>query len=283
LTAINRDNRDPTRFEPRFFCVSVGDGCRLSNQTAGERVVKLAGKKALVTGGSRGIGAGIVKVLAAEGADVAFTYKANKDAAQTVCSRIDRLSRTCFALKADSSDPDTLGKAVDNAAEQLGGLDIFVSNAGALMFKPIDEFTLEDFDKIVALDLRAAFVGSKAALSHLPKGGRIIFISSNIADYAALPTTAFYAMVKAGLLGLCKGMARDLGPRGITVNSVHPGPIATEANPEDGQYSKDLKRLMATPRFGKPEDVGALVAFLASPEAGFISGTAHHVDNGFTA
>jgi 3-oxoacyl-[acyl-carrier protein] reductase len=245
--------------------------------------VKLAGKKALVTGGSRGIGAGIAKVLAAEGADVAITYKSNEDAAQEVCSRIERHRRTCVALKADSSDPDALGKAVDQAADKLDGLDIFVSNAGALMFKPIDEFTLKDFDDIVALDLRAAFVGSKAALAHLPKGGRIIFISSNIADYAALPATAFYSMVKAGLLGLCKGMARDLGPRGITVNSVHPGPIATEANPEDGQYSKDLKRLMATPRFGKPEDVGALVAFLASPEANFVSGTAHHVDNGFTA
>jgi 3-oxoacyl-[acyl-carrier protein] reductase len=245
--------------------------------------MKLAGKKALVTGGSRGIGAGIVKVLAAEGADVAFTYKSNEDAAHAVCGHVKRLARKCLAIMANSSDPDALTKAVNNAGDQLGGLDIFVSSAGALMFKPIDEFTLEDFEEIVNLDLRAAFVGSKAALAHLAKGGRIIFISSNIADYAALPTTAFYAMVKAGLDGLCKGMARDLGPRGITVNSVHPGPIDTDANSQDGQYSKDLKRLMATPSFGKPEDVGALVAFLASPDARFVSGTAHHVDNGFTA
>ena len=245
--------------------------------------MELEGKKALVTGASRGIGAGIVKVLSKEGADVAFTYKSNADAARTVASGVEDLGRKCIALKADSSDPDALTEAVAKSADRLGGLDIFVSNAGALLFKPIEDFTLKDFEDIVALDLRAAFVGSKAALAHLPRGGRIIFISSNIADYAALPTTAFYAMVKAGLLGLCKGMARDLGPKGITVNSVHPGPIATDANPEDGQYSKDLKRLMATPRFGKPEDVGALVAFLASPAAGFISGTAHHVDNGFTA
>jgi NAD(P)-dependent dehydrogenase (short-subunit alcohol dehydrogenase family) len=114
-------------------------------------------------------------------------------------------------------------------------------------------------------------------------GGRIIFISSNIADYAALPTTSFYAMVKSGLDGLCKGMARDLGPKGITVNSVHPGPISTDANPENGQYSEDLKRLMVTPRYGTPADVGALVAFLASPQSSFISGSIHHVDNGFTA
>jgi 3-oxoacyl-[acyl-carrier protein] reductase len=245
--------------------------------------MKLAGKKAMVTGGSRGIGAGIVTTLAAEGADVGFTYKTNRDAAHVVCGELERLGRRCVAVKADSADAPALAQTVDHIASALGGLDIFVSSAGALLFKPIDEFTLEDFEDIVALDLRAAFVGAKAALAHLPRGGRIIVISSNIADYAALPTTAFYAMVKAGLDGLCKGMARDLGPRGITVNSVHPGPINTDANPEDGEYSDALKKLMATPRFGKPEDVGALVAFLASPQAGFVSGTVHHVDNGFTA
>jgi 3-oxoacyl-[acyl-carrier protein] reductase len=246
-------------------------------------MTKLTGKKAMVTGGSRGIGAGIVKALAIEGADVGFTYKTNNGAARQVAEEMKALGRSCVSVKADSADAALLEQAVDRIARELGGLDIFVSSAGALIFKPIHEFTLQDFEDIVALDLRAAFVGAKAALSHLPTGGRIIVISSNIADYAALPTTAFYAMVKAGLDGLCKGMARDLGPRGITVNSVHPGPINTDANPENGQYSGDLKRLMATPRFGKPDDVGALVAFLASPQAGFISGTIHHVDNGFTA
>lgn len=244
---------------------------------------RLVGKKAMVTGGSRGIGAGIVKVLAAEGADVGFTYRSNETAAQATRKEVEQLGRRCLALMADSADPRALPRAVDEIAAGLRGLDIFVSSAGALLFKPIEEFTVEEFEEIVSLDLRAAFVGAKAALAHLPQGGRIIVISSNIADYAALPTTAFYAMVKAGLDGLCKGMARDLGPRGITVNAVHPGPIATDANPEDGPYSEALKKLMATPRFGRPEDVGALVAFLASPQAGFISGTAHHVDNGFTA
>lgn len=244
---------------------------------------RLAGKKAMVTGGSRGIGAGIVRVLAAEGAEVGFTYLSNEGAAQATRKAVEGLGRRCVNFKADSADPRALAQAVDDIANRLGGLDIFVSSAGALLFKPIDEFTLQEFEAIVALDLRAAFVGVKAALSHLQEGGRIIVISSNIADYAALPTTAFYAMVKAGLDGLCKGMARDLGPRGITVNSVHPGPIDTEANPQDGQYSESLKKLMATPRYGRPEDVGALVAFLASPQAGFMSGTVHHVDNGFTA
>jgi 3-oxoacyl-[acyl-carrier protein] reductase len=246
-------------------------------------MISLTGKKAMVTGGGRGIGAGIVKRLAEAGAAVGFTYRSNEDAASTVCREVQAQGGRATAFKADSSDSAQLARAVARVADELGGLDIFVSSAGALLFKPIDEFTLQDFDAIVALDLRAAFVGSKAALAHLQEGGRIVFISSNIADYAALPTTAFYSMVKAGLDGLCKGMARDLGPKGITVNSVHPGPIDTDANPQDGQYSEDLKRLMATPRFGKPADVGALVAFLASPEASFITGSIHHVDNGFTA
>ena len=246
-------------------------------------MITLAGKTALVTGGSRGIGAGIVQVLAARGADVGFTYKGHKDAAESVRKQVATLGRRCVNVRADSTDADALSNAVHSVAEKLGALDIFVSSAGALLFKPIDQFTLQDFEDIVALDLRAAFVGSKAALQHLPEGGRIIFISSNIADYAALPTTGFYSMVKSGLDGLCKGMARDLGPRKITVNSVHPGPIDTDANPQDGQYSQDLKKLMASPQYGRPEDVGAVVAFLASAEAQFITGAIYNVDNGFTA
>jgi 3-oxoacyl-[acyl-carrier protein] reductase len=246
-------------------------------------MANLTGKKSMVTGGSRGIGAGIVRTLAAAGAEVGFTYHSREDSATALCREIDARGGHAIALKADSSHPEQLTRAVDAVAKTLGGLDIFVSSAGALLFKHIDEFTLGDFEGIVSLDLRAAFVGSQAALEHLPEGGRILFISSNIADYAALPMTALYSMVKAGLDGLCKGMARDLGPKGITVNSVHPGPIDTDANPDDGPYSADLKCRMATPRFGKPADVGALVAFLASPEAAFITGSIHNVDNGFTA
>jgi 3-oxoacyl-[acyl-carrier protein] reductase len=246
-------------------------------------MANLTGKKAMVTGGSRGIGAGIVKRLAEGGAAVGFTYQSREDAATALSREVEARGGRAISLKADSSDATQLSRAVDKIAGSLGGLDIFVSSAGALLFKPIEQFTIKDFDAIVSLDLRAAFVGSKAALAHLPEGGRIIFISSNIADYAALPMTSLYSMVKAGLDGLCKGMARDLGPNGITVNSVHPGPIHTDANPEDGPYSADLKRLMATPDFGSPADVGALVAFLASPEASFITGSIHHVDNGFTA
>jgi 3-oxoacyl-[acyl-carrier protein] reductase len=243
----------------------------------------LADKTAFVTGGGRGIGAGIVRKLAAAGADVAFTYRQQTDAAEGVAREVRALGRKALTSKADSGDPEALVGAIDRAAKALGRIDIFVSSAGVLLFKPLEEFSFADFEHIVAVDLRAAFVGSKAALPHMRRGGRIIFISSNIADYAALPMTAFYSMVKSGLDGLMKGMARDLGPKGITVNSVHPGPIATDANPPDGPFSKPLKALMATPRFGTPADVGSLVAFLASEEAGFISGAEHRVDNGFTA
>jgi 3-oxoacyl-[acyl-carrier protein] reductase len=246
-------------------------------------ITMLSGKKALVTGGSRGIGAGIVRSLASEGADVCFTYHARRDAAEQVVRELEGRSKRALAIQADSSDPDALNAAVERAAKALGRIDIFVSSAGMLLFKPIEQFTLDDFERIVAIDLRAAFLGSKAALRHMGKGGRIIFISSNIADYAALPTTALYAMVKCGLDGLMKGMARDLGPKGITVNTVHPGPIATDANPADGQYSQQLKAFMATPEYGAPSDVGTLVAFLASEGARFASGASYRIDNGFTA
>jgi 3-oxoacyl-[acyl-carrier protein] reductase len=243
----------------------------------------LSGKKALVTGGSRGIGAGIVRSLASQGADVCLTYRERRDAAEEIVRELEDGGTQALAIRADSGDPDALTESVQRAAKALGRIDIFVSSAGMLLFKPIEEFTLDDFQHIVAVDLRAAFVGSKAALRHMGQGGRIIFVSSNIADYAALPTTALYAMVKCGLDGLMKGMARDLGPKGITVNSVHPGPIATDANPSDGQYSQQLKAFMATPRFGQPSDVGNLVAFLASEAAQFASGATYRIDNGFTA
>jgi 3-oxoacyl-[acyl-carrier protein] reductase len=151
---------------------------------------QLVGRKAIVTGGSRGIGAGIVRSLAEDGADIGFTYLKDRGAAEALLDEVESSGRRAAALQADSSDPQALTKAVDRLADKLTGLDIFVSSAGALMFKPVDQFSVEEFDKIVSLDLRAAFVGSQAALKHFGSSGRIIFISSNIADYAALPTTA---------------------------------------------------------------------------------------------
>jgi 3-oxoacyl-[acyl-carrier protein] reductase len=244
---------------------------------------RLTGKKALVTGGSRGIGAAIVDRLEGEEAAVAFTFRTHQadDANHSKKSLGEK--RNHLAIQADSGDPEALRRAVDTAVAKLGGIDIFVSNAGTLLFKPIEQFTLEDFNHIVAVDLRAAYVGSKAVLSHMRDGGRIVFVSSNIADHAALPMTSLYSMAKSGLDGLCKGMARDLGPKGITVNTVHPGPINTDANPENGPYSEKLKSLMATPKYGRPEDVAGLVAYLVSDEASFASGAAYKIDNAFTA
>jgi 3-oxoacyl-[acyl-carrier protein] reductase len=244
---------------------------------------RLSKKVALVTGGSRGIGAGIVRRLAREQADVAFTFLKADDAADKVVADVRAAGRRGLSIQADNASPDALVGAVDRTVAQLGRLDILVCSAGMLHFKSIDDFTVADFDRMIAVDLRAAFVASRAAIRHLRDGGRIIFISSNIASLAALPMTSLYAMVKSGLVGLAKGMARDLGPHGITVNVVQPGPIATDANPPDGPYGDNLRALMATPTFGSPDDVAGLVAYLASEEARFATGSVFTIDNGFTA
>jgi 3-oxoacyl-[acyl-carrier protein] reductase len=246
-------------------------------------VSHLTDKVVLVTGGSRGIGAAIVERMAREHADVAFTYRKAKDRADAMAAKVKEAGRRSLAIRADSANPGELTAAVQRTASELGRIDVLVSSAGMLLFKPIDQFTLEDFDSIIATDLRAAFVASKAALEHLPRGGRIIIVGSNIAHYAALPTTSFYSMVKSGLVGLAKGMARDLGPRGITVNVVQPGPIDTEANPSNGQYGDQLRAFMATPQYGSGRDVAGLVAYLASEESQFATGGVFTIDNGFTA
>jgi len=253
------------------------------NNKEASTVSRLSGKVALVTGGSRGIGASIVKRLAREKADVAFTFLKENDAADSVVKQAGTNGNRVIAMRADSGNARELTKAVESVAKEFGRIDILVSSAGAFLFKPIDEVSDQDFDHMVAVDLKAAFVASRAALKHMYDGGRIIFISSNIADFAALATTSIYSMVKAGLDGLAKGMARDLGPRGINVNTVHPGPIKTDGNPEDSPYAKDLRSFMVTPEFGEPDDVAAMVAFLVSPEAKFATGAAFVIDHGFTA
>jgi 3-oxoacyl-[acyl-carrier protein] reductase len=254
-----------------------------ANEATSSVTSRLTGKVALVTGGSRGIGAGIVKRLVSENADVAFTFLKESKAADKVVQEVSSGGRKVLALQADSGDARALAAAVDEVARKFGRIDIFVSSAGVLLFKPIDAFTDEDFDRMVAVDLKAAFIASRAAIKHMRSGGRIVFISSNIADLAALPTTALYSMAKAGLDGLAKGMARDLGPRGITVNTVHPGPIKTDANPENSPYANDLRSFMVTPNYGEPADVAAMVAFLVSPEAKFATGASFVIDHGFTA
>jgi 3-oxoacyl-[acyl-carrier protein] reductase len=254
-----------------------------TNNEEARAISRLSGKVALVTGGSRGIGAGIVKRLAREKADVAFTFLKEKKAANSVVKEVSSEGGRAIAIQADSGSARELTNAVEKVAKEFGHIDILVSSAGAFLFKPVDKVSDEEFDHMVAVDLKAAFIASRTALKHMSDGGRIVFVSSNIADFAALATTSIYSMVKAGLDGLAKGMARDLGPRGITVNTVHPGPIETDGNPKDSPYAKDLRSFMVTPQFGEPADVAAMVAFLVSPEAKFATGAAFVIDHGFTA
>jgi 3-oxoacyl-[acyl-carrier protein] reductase len=244
---------------------------------------KLAGKVALVTGGSRGIGAAIARRLARDGADVALTYLSGADDAQHVLADIGATGRQGFAIRADSADPQALRAAVERAAAELGALDILVNNAGVFIAKPLDALTLDDFDRTIAVNTRAAFVAAQAAARHMGKGGRIISIGGNLAERVPGPELSLYSLSKAALVGLTKGLARDLGPRGITVNLVHPGSTDTEMNPADGPSADAQRSLMAIPRYGEPKDVAGLVAWLASEEGRFITGTAFTIDGGANA
>ncbi|MGX9426099.1 MULTISPECIES: SDR family NAD(P)-dependent oxidoreductase [Bradyrhizobium] len=243
----------------------------------------LQGKRALVTGASRGIGAAIARRLAADGANVAITYERSADKAQAVVAEIERLGRRGFAIKANSADAAAVKTAVDQAAEALGGLDILVNNAGIFRGGPIDELSLEDIDATLAVNVRAVVVGSQAAAAHMGEGGRIISIGSNLATQVPGPGMSLYSMSKSALIAWTKGLARDLGGRGITVNIVHPGSTDTDMNPAEGEQAAAQRARMAIPRYGKAEDVAALVAFVAGPEGRSINGTELTIDGGANA
>ena len=241
---------------------------------------RLAGKRALVTGGSRGIGAAIARRLAAEGADVALTYERSADKAGAVVKEIEALGRQGFAIAADSADPAAVTRAVDEAAKALGGLDILVNNAGIFRGGPVADWSLADIDATLAVNVRAVVLASQAAAAHLGEGGRIISTGSCLADRVVEPGATLYAMSKAALIGFTKGLARDLGPRGITVNIVHPGSTDTDMNPANGAGADAQRARMAIPRYGQPEDIAGLVAYLASEEARFITGAGFAIDGG---
>jgi 3-oxoacyl-[acyl-carrier protein] reductase len=242
----------------------------------------LAGKAALVTGGSAGIGAAIVRRLANDGAAVAFTYAAAADKAQALVKEVGAAGGRVFAIKADSAEPEAVRKAVSQTVEELGGLDILVNNAGILMLGVIDDYALADFDRMVAVNVRAVFVAVQAAIPHLREGGRIISTGSVNADRAGFPGASVYSMTKAALAGLTRGLARDLAPRGITVNVIQPGPTATDINDNDEMRAR-IRPLLAIGRLGEDTEVASLVAYLARPETSFVTGSAITIDGGYLA
>jgi len=238
------------------------------------------GKVALVTGGSRGIGAGIVRRLASDGASVVFTYSSSEEKALQLVREIESLGGKALALKADSAYAEELQSAVIKATESLGPLDIFVSNAGILMRGTIDTYSLEDFDRMVAINIRAAFIGIQAAARKMKDGGRIIVIGSNTAIRTAFPGASIYSMTKAALTGLVRGAAIDLAPRAITVNNVQPGPTATDMT---SAVAEMVKPLIPLKRMGDISEIASFVSYLASEEAGFITGASLTIDGGYVA
>ena len=243
----------------------------------------LQGKVAFVQGGSRGIGASIVKRLAREGAKVAFTYVSSAKRADALVNEVIAGSGDAFAIRADSADAAAVQQAIRTAVAHFGGLDILVNNAGVLAWGSTEELTLDQLDHTLAINVRSVFVASQEASRHMTDGGRIINIGSTNAQRIPVAGGAVYAMSKSALVGLAKGMARDLGPRGITVNNVQPGPVDTEMNPADGEGAEYLKGLMALGRYGRAEEVSSFVAYLAGTEAGFITGASLTIDGGFSA
>ena len=241
------------------------------------------GKIAFVQGGSRGIGAAIAKRLAADGATVVLTYSSSADKAAQLVAEIEAAGGKAQAVKADSADASALKAAIRNAAEAHGRIDILVNNAGVLAIAPLEDFTLEDFDRTLAINVRSVFVATQEAARHMGQGGRVITIGSTNADRMPFGGGATYAMSKSALVGLTKGMARDLGARGITVNNVQPGPVDTDMNPDGSDFSGALKAMMALPRYGKVEEIASFVSYLAGPEAGYITGASLTIDGGFGA
>ncbi|MFD3501271.1 SDR family oxidoreductase [Streptomyces sp. NPDC058676] len=239
-------------------------------------------KVALVTGGSRGIGAATALRLAREGADVALTYVDGKSAAEDVVRSVEALGRRAVALRADSADADEAAGAVARTAEALGGrLDVLVNNAGVGALGPLENHSLADVDRVLAVNVRAVFLASQAAAARMGPGGRIITIGSCMTQRVPGPGGTLYAMSKAALTGLTKALARELGGRGITANIVHPGPIDTDMNPADGPFAAGQAGMTALGRFGNAEEVASTVAHLAGAE--YVTGAEFSVDGGFAA
>jgi 3-oxoacyl-[acyl-carrier protein] reductase len=246
-------------------------------------VSKLTNKVAFVTGGSRGIGAAIAKRLAADGASVALTYSSGADAAASVVKAIEGAGGKAIAIQANAADPDAVKSAVEKTVATFGGLDVLVNNAGTAIPKKFEETTLEEIDLMFNLNVRGALVATQAALKHMKSGGRVINIGSCVGERLMTPGLVAYAATKGALKMFTQGLSREVGSRGITVNNVQPGPIDTDLNPAAGDWAVPQKAATALDRYGKVEEVAALVAFIAGPESSYITGANLTVDGGTNA
>ncbi len=244
---------------------------------------KLNKKVAFVTGASRGIGAGIAKRLASEGASVAITYSKGAEAAASVVEDIEKAGGKAIAIQADAANAEAVAAAVEKAVATFGRLDVFVNNAGTAIPKPFEESTLEELDHVINLNVRGMFIATKAALKHLNDGGRIINIGSCVGERMVTPGLAAYSATKGAVKMFTQGLSREVGGRGITVNNVQPGPIDTDLNPASGDWAEPQLAMTALKRYGHVDEVAALVSFIASPEAAYITGANLTVDGGTNA
>jgi 3-oxoacyl-[acyl-carrier protein] reductase len=243
----------------------------------------LSGKTALVTGASRGIGAAIARRLAADGARVAITYTKGADAAASVVNEIERAGRKAIAIQADATDAKAVTEAVGKTVATFGGLDVLVNNAGTAIPKPFEETTLEEFDRVININLRGVFIATQAALRHMRDGGRIINIGSCVGERMMTPGLVAYSATKGAVKMFTQGLSREVAARRITVNNIQPGPIDTDLNPAAGDWAAPQIALTALKRYGSVDEIAAMVAFVAGPEAGYITGASLTVDGGTNA
>jgi 3-oxoacyl-[acyl-carrier protein] reductase len=246
-------------------------------------MAKLNEKVALVTGGSRGIGAAIAKRLAADGANVAITYAKDASAASAVIEAIELQGGKAVAIQADAADAEAVKRAVETTVAIFGQLDVLVNNAGTAIPKPFEEATLEEMDRVIAINVRGVFVATQAALKHMKSGGRIIMIGSAVGERVAAPGLVPYAGTKGAVKMFTQALAREIGSRGITVNNVQPGPIDTDLNPASGDWAVPQKAATALDRYGRVDEIAAMVAFVAGPESSYITGANLTVDGGMNA
>jgi 3-oxoacyl-[acyl-carrier protein] reductase len=244
---------------------------------------KLANRVALVTGGSRGIGAAIAKRLAADGASVAITYSKGADAAASVVNAIEGAGGEAIAIQANAADADAVKSAVEKAVAKFGRLDVLVNNAGTAIPKTFEETTLKEMDHVLDINVRGVFVATQAALKHMKDGGRIIMIGSAVGERAQVAGLVPYSATKGAVKMFTQGLSRELGSRGITVNNVQPGPIDTDLNPAAGDWAGPQKATTALDRYGRVEEIAAMVAFVAGPESSYITGANLTVDGGMNA